>query len=68
MDVKLDMTLSKGAVDFINDEYLHSLIENTKEDPVRIREIFAKSKRKQPLTVEETAARWFFFSGKKFSF
>lgn len=56
MEIKLNMELSKGAVDFINDDYLHSLIENTKEDPVRIREIFEKSRRKQPLTVEETAA------------
>ena len=40
MEIKLNMELSKGAVDFINDDYLHSLIENTKEDPIRIREIF----------------------------
>ena len=51
MTMNMNMELSKGAVDFINDDYLHSLIENTKEDPVRIREIFAKSKRKQPFCI-----------------
>lgn len=52
----MNMELTKDAVDFINDDYLHSLIENTVEDPVRIKEIFEKSRRKQPLSVEETAA------------
>lgn len=54
--MKINMELTKDAVDFIDDGYLHSLIENTKEEPERLEEIFAKSKRKQPLSVEETAA------------
>ncbi|MFA5850247.1 MAG: [FeFe] hydrogenase H-cluster radical SAM maturase HydG [Bacteroidales bacterium] len=51
----MDRTLTKDATDFINDDLLHSLIENTKEDRSRLREIFAKSKSKQALTLEETA-------------
>jgi 2-iminoacetate synthase len=47
--------LTKDAADFINDDKLHSLINNTVEDKARIREIFQKSKSKQALTVEETA-------------
>ncbi len=53
--MKLNMELTKDAIDFIDDSYLTSLVENTEEDLVKAREIFAKSKRKQPLTVEETA-------------
>ena len=53
--IKLNMQLTKDAVDFIDDGKLHSLIDNTKEDLPRAREIFAKSLAKQPLTVEETA-------------
>ncbi|MEG0517450.1 MAG: [FeFe] hydrogenase H-cluster radical SAM maturase HydG [Bacteroidales bacterium] len=49
------MELTKNAVDFIDDNLLHSFIENTKEDLVRAREIFAKSLSKQPLNLEETA-------------
>ena len=41
--------------DFINDAYLESLVRDTKEDKAAIRAIFAKSKNKEPLTVEETA-------------
>ena len=41
--------------DFINDAYLESLVRNTKEDKAAIRAIFAKSKNKEPLTLEETA-------------
>ena len=41
--------------DFINDAYLESLVSNTKEDKAAIRAIFAKSKNKEPLTLEETA-------------
>lgn len=47
--------MTKDATDFINDELLHSLIDNTKEDRSLLREIFAKSKSKQALTLEETA-------------
>lgn len=54
--MKLNMELTKNAVDFIDDNLLHFLINNTKEDLARNREIFAKSKRKQPLTLEETAS------------
>ena len=46
---------SKNCVDFIDDDAITALIENTKEDPVRVREIIAKSMNKEPLTVEETA-------------
>ena len=41
--------------DFINDAYLESLVRDTKEDKEAIRAIFAKSKNKEPLTLEETA-------------
>ncbi|OFY45071.1 MAG: [FeFe] hydrogenase H-cluster radical SAM maturase HydG [Bacteroidetes bacterium GWF2_40_14] len=51
----MDRILTKDATDFINDELLHSLIDNTKEDRSLLREIFAKSKSKQALTLEETA-------------
>ncbi len=51
----MNMELTKGFVDFIDDEKLHSLINNTKEDLPRCREILQKSLSKQPLTVEETA-------------
>ncbi len=51
----MDRKLTEGATDFINDDLLHSLIENTKEDRSRLHDIFAKSKSKQALTLEETA-------------
>ncbi len=47
--------LTKDAVDFIDDELLHKLINETKEDASVIREIFQKSKSKQALTLQETA-------------
>ena len=47
--------LSKNCVDFINDSKIENLIKNTKEDPIRIREVISKSLEKKPLTVEETA-------------
>ena len=50
------MELTKGFVDFIDDAKLHSLINNTREDPLVYRAILKKSLSKQPLTVEETAA------------
>ena len=31
---KMNMELTKGFVDFIDDAKLHSLINNTREDPV----------------------------------
>ena len=48
--------LSDNATDFINDEKLHHLIHNTKEDKLRTREIVQKSMNKEALTLEETAA------------
>ena len=50
------MQLTEGFVDFINDDYLHSLLSDTTEDLEKCREIFRKSLSKQPLTVEETAS------------
>lgn len=52
----MERVLTKGATDFIDDKLLHDLINNTKEDLPRIREILQKSKSKQALTLEETAA------------
>jgi len=52
----MNRTLSENAVDFIDDSLLHSLIKNTKEDKARLRDIFDKSKAKQALSLEETAA------------
>lgn len=49
------MQLTNNAVDFIDDTFLHSLIENTREDLVKAREIFAKSLAKKPLSLRETA-------------
>ncbi len=51
-----DMTLSGSAVDFIDDAALTDLLAEARSDPVRVREIIAKSLDKQPLSVEETAA------------
>ena len=56
MAYKLDRVLSKGAQDFIDAEKLHSLLSTSKEDSVHIKEIFAKSAEKNPLTLEEVAA------------
>lgn len=53
--IKLNMELSKNAVDFIDNEKIESLISNTKEDLVAAREIFAKALDKKPLSIEETA-------------
>lgn len=47
--------LSSKAVDFIDDDYIHSLINNITEDKEKVRAILLKSKSKQALTVEETA-------------
>lgn len=49
------MTLSESAVDFIDDEYLESLLRRGPADPQQVRDLLAKSLEKQPLTVEETA-------------
>ncbi len=50
----MNMNLTEGFVDFIDDDKLHSLL-NIKEDLPRCREIMRKSLAKQPLSVEETA-------------
>lgn len=42
-------------IDFIDDALIQGLIRDTREDSARCREIFAKSKRKEPLTLEEVA-------------
>lgn len=52
----MEMKLSAKAVDFIDDAYIEGLAANTTEDAVRVRTIIAKSLKKEPLTVEETAA------------
>ncbi len=48
--------LSKHAIDFIDDSSIEQVIASSKEDPVRVREIIAKSLEKIPLSVEETGA------------
>ncbi len=49
------MDLSKKAVDFIDEDYLHGLIDKEQPTKERIREIVAKSLNKIALSVEETA-------------
>lgn len=49
------MELSNGAKDFIDEEKFNNLINNTKEDLGRAREIFKKSLSKEALTLEESA-------------
>lgn len=51
----MDTTLPADAVDFIDDAKLESMVAGMKEDPVRVREVIAKSLKKQALSVEETA-------------
>ncbi len=48
--------LSKHAIDFINEERLHGLLDAGPADPVAVREAIAKAMAKEPLTVEETAS------------
>lgn len=50
------MELSKNCKDFIDDAYIESLVHDTKSDADKVREIIAKSLKKEALTVEETAA------------
>lgn len=50
-----EMTLSPGAVDFIDDAYITDLLKRGPADPVRVREIIAKSLDKKALSVDETA-------------
>jgi len=49
------METTREAVDFINDEYLASLLVGPAPDVKLVQDIIAKSFAKQPLTVEETA-------------
>lgn len=50
------MELSNGAVDFINDAYLNSLLAEKKQPNIHhVRDIIAKSLDKQALSLEETA-------------
>jgi len=49
------LELSKGAVDFIDELHINTLLGGTKPDMVRVREIIAKSLSKQALSLEETA-------------
>ncbi len=49
------MTLSRGSEDFIDDGVLTDLLAHPLSDPVRVREIIAKSLSKEALSVEETA-------------
>jgi 2-iminoacetate synthase len=49
------LKLSKGAVDFIDETYINSLLNGAKPDAIRVREIIVKSLSKQSLSVEETA-------------
>lgn len=48
--------LSQGCVDFIDDAAITGLIEGTREDAVRVREVIAKSLTKTPLTTDDCAA------------
>ena len=51
----MDRSLTKGAVDFIDDARIWRLLEQ-KEDALRVREVLAKSMEKKALSLEETAA------------
>ena len=53
--MKIDRTLSKNGYDFIDEKKLQRLIDDTPEDAVKVREIIAKSLRKEALLPEETA-------------
>ena len=47
--------VAENAIDFIDDDKLTTLAAMKSEDPVRIREVIAKSLSKQALSIEETA-------------
>ena len=51
----MDRSLTKDAVNFINEDRLHKLIKESREDKIYLEEIFNKSLNKEPLTIEETA-------------
>ena len=50
-----DMSLSDGAIDFIDDGKLEGLLNSQPADKVRVRGIIAKSLEKKSLSLEETA-------------
>jgi 2-iminoacetate synthase len=50
------LELSEGAVDFIDEGAIHGLLAGPPPDAARVRDLVAKSRAKQPLSVEETAA------------
>ncbi|MBW7863519.1 MAG: [FeFe] hydrogenase H-cluster radical SAM maturase HydG [Candidatus Hydrogenedentes bacterium] len=54
--MEMDNKLSDGAVDFINDGRLEDVLAKASGDPVRVREVIAKSLAKEPLRIEETAS------------
>ncbi len=49
------MELSQGAVDFIDEARINNLLQGSRPDSGRVRDIIAKSLSKAPLTVDETA-------------
>ncbi|MBR6661303.1 MAG: [Bacteroidales bacterium] len=51
----MDRSLTKDAVNFIKEDRLHKLINESREDKIYLEEIFNKSLNKEPLTIEETA-------------
>jgi 2-iminoacetate synthase len=51
----MEHKLTDDCKDFIDDVKLDTLVAETTEDPVKVREVIAKSMKKEPLTVEETA-------------
>jgi 2-iminoacetate synthase len=53
--MKLSFEFSRDAVDFIDDDALLTLLERSRPDKLRIRDIVAKSLSKTALTVPETA-------------
>ncbi len=54
-DTSRKCTYTKGFKDFIDDEALEGLVADTEADPIRVREIIAKSLAKEPLQAAETA-------------
>jgi len=55
MSTAINMTLSEGAVDFIDDAAIEALLEGPAPDAARVGDIVAKSLDKQALSVSETA-------------
>ena len=55
MAITQSHTLSKHAVDFIDEDLLEALAGRAPSDAAEVRDVVAKSLEKQPLSVEETA-------------